>query len=98
VVRHLDGAKWCDQLTQAPLSAYTVRMIDTSRPMTPSERVRRANAALVARGGQRMPSGYLQPCDAQALRELVASGYAASQVGAICKALQDARVKQQNQG
>jgi hypothetical protein len=66
--------------------------------MTPSERVRRANAALVARGGQRMPGGYLQPCDALALRELVASGYAPSPVAAICKALQDARIRQQNQG
>jgi hypothetical protein len=73
-------------------------MIDAHKPMTPSERVRRANAALVARGGQRMPGGYLQPDDAQALRELVAMGYAVSPLAAICKALQDARARQKDQG
>jgi len=45
-----------------------------------------------------MPGGYLQPGDALALRELVASGYAASPVAAICRALQDARARQQDQG
>jgi len=69
-----------------------------NKPLTPSERVRRANAALVARGGHRMPSGYLQPDDAQALRDLVAMGYAVSPLAAICKALQDARARQQDQG
>jgi len=52
----------------------------------------------LARGGQRMPGGYLQPDDAQALRELVAMGYAASPLAAICKALQDARARQNDQG
>ena len=61
--------------------------------MTPSERVRRANAALVARGGQRMPAGYLQPSEAQALAELVAAGYAASPVAVIKAALLDALKK-----
>lgn len=56
-------------------------------PLTPAERVARAQAALVERGGRRMPSGYLQPDAAAALKKLVASGYAPSPVSAISKAL-----------
>ena len=58
-----------------------------SQPLTPAERVARAQAALVERGGRRMPSGYLQPDAAQALQKLVASGYAPSPVAVISKAL-----------
>ena len=58
-----------------------------TQPLTASERVRRANAALVARGGRRMPDGYLQPDAAQALADLVATGYAPSPVAVIAKAL-----------
>lgn len=56
-------------------------------PLTPAQRVARAQAALVERGGRRMPSGYLQPDAAQALQKLVASGYAPSPVAVISKAL-----------
>lgn len=61
------------------------------QPLTPAERVRRANAALIARGGRRMPGGYLQPAVAQALADLVASGYAPSPVAVISMALLDAQ-------
>ena len=59
---------------------------------TQSQRVARAQAALVARGGRRI-GGYLQPDAAQALESLVASGYARSSVAAISTALLDAQRK-----
>ena len=62
-------------------------------PLTPAQRVARAQTALVARGGRRIPSGYLQPDAAQALDALVASGYARSPVAAISAALMDAQRK-----
>ena len=62
-------------------------------PITPAQRVRRAEAALRERGGRRMPDGHLQPDAAQALADLVASGYAASPVAAISAALLDAQRK-----
>ena len=62
-------------------------------PLTPAQRVRRAEAALKERGGRRMPDGHLQPDAAQALADLVASGYAASPVAAISAALLDAQRK-----
>ena len=58
-----------------------------SAPLTPAQRVRRSNAALLARGGRRMPDGHLQPDAAQALAQLVACGYAPSPVAVISKAL-----------
>ena len=64
-----------------------------SAPLPLADRVRRANAALKARGGRRMPNGYLQPDVAQALADLVASGYAASPVAVISLALLDAQKK-----
>lgn len=60
---------------------------------TQSQRVARSNAALLARGGRRIPGGYLQPDAAQALEALVASGYARSLVAAISTALLDAQRK-----
>ena len=60
-------------------------------PLTPAQRVARAQTALVARGGRRIPSGYLQPDAAQALESLVQAGYAASPVAAISAALLDAQ-------
>lgn len=62
--------------------------------LTPAERVRRANAALIARGGRRMPDGYLQPDAAQALAALIESGYAPSPVAVISKALLSAATAQ----
>ena len=59
----------------------------TDSPLTPAQRVARAQAALIERGGRRMPSGYLQPDAAAALQKLVACGYAPSPVAAISKAL-----------
>lgn len=62
-------------------------------PFTPAQRVRRAEASLRERGGRRMPDGHLQPDAAQALADLVASGYAASPVAVISAALLDAQRK-----
>jgi len=64
-----------------------------TRPQTTSERVLKANKALLARGGRRVPSGYLQPDTAQVLVDLVASGYAPSPLAAIVTALHDANRK-----
>lgn len=55
-----------------------------------SIRVLRANAALLERGGRRMPSGYLQPDVASALQLLISSGYAQSPIAAINRAILDA--------
>lgn len=65
----------------------------TAAPLTPAQRVRRAEASLRERGGRRMPDGHLQPDAAQALADLVASGYAASPVAVISAALLDAQRK-----
>lgn len=64
-----------------------------NQTLTPSQRVRRAESALKARGGRRMPDGHLQPDAAQALADLVQAGYAPSQVAVISAALLDARRK-----
>lgn len=64
-----------------------------SSPLTPYERVTRANAALIDRGGRRMPSGYLQPEEAKALAELLAAGYAPNVVACIATAIKDAHKK-----
>ena len=64
-----------------------------SEPLTPAQRVRRAEASLRERGGRRMPDGHLQPDAAKALADLVASGYAASPVAVISTALLDAQRK-----
>ena len=58
---------------------------------TNSERVTRSNAALVARGGRRIPGGYLQPETAAALQQLIDAGYAISPVAAIVRAINDAQ-------
>lgn len=62
-------------------------------PLTPAQRVRRAEAKLKEAGGRRIPGGFLQPDAAQALESLVQSGYAASPVAAISAALLDARAR-----
>ena len=72
------GAAWpvlayIDQSCMRPLNAYTCTMhtdthtTDKSAPMTASQRVIKANKALLSRGGKRMPGGYLQPDTAQVL-------------------------------
>jgi hypothetical protein len=58
-----------------------------------SDYVRTSNARVIAAGGRRMPSGYLQPDDARILSELVDSGYAKSPLAAITSALRDAHKK-----
>jgi hypothetical protein len=60
---------------------------------TASQAVTDSNKALIARGGRRMPAGYLQPSDAQILRELVDNGYAPAPVACIVAALRDAHKK-----
>lgn len=62
-------------------------------PLTNLQRVKKSNAALVARGGRRVPDGFLQPEPAQALADLLAAGYAQSAVGVIAAALIDAHKK-----
>ena len=63
----------------------------SAAPLTPAQRVRNAEASLVARGGRRMPNGYLQPDAAKALAALVENGYAASPVAVISAALMEAQ-------
>lgn len=62
-------------------------------PLTPAQRVRRAEAKLKEAGGRRIPGGFLQPDAAKALESLVQSGYAASPVAVISTALLDARAR-----
>lgn len=57
---------------------------------TQSQRVARAQAALVARGGRRI-GGYLQPEAAQALAALAQAGYGKNQVDVVSRALVDAQ-------
>lgn len=63
------------------------------RILTTSKQVRASEAALIARGGRRMPGGHLQPDAAKALHDLVMAGYAKSPVAVISAALMDARRK-----
>jgi hypothetical protein len=56
-----------------------------------AQNVRKSEAALLERGGRRMPNGYLQPDAYQALQELVEANYAKSASAAINKALIDAK-------
>lgn len=58
---------------------------------TPTERVARSNAALLARGGRRIPGGYLQPAAAQALADLAQADYGKNQVDIVSRALLDAQ-------
>ena len=66
-------------------------MSASSRPETQTERVARCNAALVARGGRRIPGGYLQPEAAQALADLTQAGYGKNKVDIVSRALLDAQ-------
>jgi len=63
------------------------------RMKTKSDYVRTSNARLIAAGGRRMPSGYLQPGDARILLELINAGYAPSPLAVITSALRDAHKK-----
>jgi len=63
------------------------------RMKTPSDYVRTSNARVLAAGGRRMPSGYLQPGDARILAELISAGYAPSPLAVITSALRDAHKK-----
>lgn len=63
----------------------------SSRPETQTERVARSNAALLARGGRRLPGGYLQPEPAQALADLTQAGYGKNKVDVVSRALLDAQ-------
>lgn len=66
-------------------------MTKTTNPN--SIRVLRANAALLERGGRRMPGGYLQPDVASTLQLLISNGYAQSPVAVINRAILDAYKK-----
>lgn len=63
----------------------------TAAPLTQSEKVQRSNAALLARGGRRLPGGYLQPEAAQALADLTQAGYGKNKVDIVSRALVDAQ-------
>ena len=95
IMHYLHNVRNFGAKTQDQLSAYNPSMTTTPKqtPATPSERVQKANAALVARGGRRMPAGYLQPDVTQALQDLIKSGYAASPVAVINAAILDAQKK-----
>lgn len=58
--------------------------------MTNAERVKKSRAALVARGGAKLPGGCLQPKPAAALRELCEAGYSDTRTGCIARALVEA--------
>ena len=58
--------------------------------LTPRQQVARSNAALLARGGRRIPGGHLQPDAAAALAALQAAGYADGLVAIVSRALLDA--------
>jgi len=60
-----------------------------------SERVQRYTQRLKAKGGARIPSGYLTPEQAQQVAELLASGYASTQSGVVVAAIRDAHKKMQ---
>lgn len=61
-------------------------------PIPGADRVRKANAALLAKGGARL-SGFLRPDGAAALDALFAAKYAGSRLAVINAALIDAHKK-----
>lgn len=69
--------------------------MENMQKLTPSQIVRKSEAALKVKGGRRMPNGMLQPDAAKALADLVAGKYAASPVAVISAALLDAQKKMQ---
>lgn len=60
-------------------------------PLTSAQRVRASEARSIETGAVRMPGGLLPADAAQALADLVASGYAPSKTAAIARALLDAQ-------
>lgn len=63
----------------------------TAGPAVPlAARVAKSRAALVKRGGSKIPGGWLQPEPAMALKFLHAHGYAPTRVGCIARALDEA--------
>lgn len=55
-----------------------------------ADRVAKSRAALVKRGGARIPSGWLQPVPAKALHYLHTHGFDPTRVGCIAQALVEA--------
>ena len=62
-------------------------------PLTNYQRVKRAHATLIERGGKRLADIWLQPDAAQALADLAASGYAPTSAAIVSAALLDAHRK-----
>lgn len=62
-------------------------------PLTKSQRVEQSRARLVAAGGRRLPTCYLQPDAAAALDSLLAAGYGSTVAAVISAALLDAQRK-----
>lgn len=68
-------------------------MTNGKSPIPLVQRVRATEARLIERGGRRMPNGYLQPASAQALDDLVRSGYADSATAVIARAITEAHAR-----
>jgi hypothetical protein len=75
---------------QQALAPYHLRMA-----VSLSDRVAASRQRVIDAGGRPIPRGMLKPDAAQALSDLIASGYADSEAGAISAALLDAQKKMQ---
>ena len=62
-------------------------------PLTNAQRVKRAHATLIERGGKRLADIWLQPDAAQALADLKAADYAKTSAAIVSAALLDAQRK-----
>lgn len=62
-------------------------------PLTNAQRVKRAHATLIERGGKRLADIWLQPDAAQALVDLKAAEYGATSAAIVSTALLDAQKK-----
>lgn len=61
--------------------------------LTKSQHVAKSRERLVAAGGRRLPTCYLQPDAAAALDALLAAGYGSTVAGVLSAALLDAKRK-----
>ena len=64
----------------------------TDKPKSLSDRVRACEARKIAGGGRRMPGGVLPQAAVQKLDHLLQSGYAASAMAVIVRALDEVKI------
>ena len=64
----------------------------TGKPKSLSDRVRASEARKIASGGRRMPGGVLPQVAVQKLDQLLRSGYAASAMAVIVRALDEVKI------